>query len=230
MSAAAVPTPSSSSVARRAPRLTERARALLTEMNLHFAGVAALGVLVLYLAIRLFVLWQGLQSNDADALAGERAQLTAAEIAARPTRGLGAKVTSSTAEADAFYAARLPYAYSQVAAELGVLTRRAGVRLTRVQYAETPALAGKDTLTEVRMDASVSGEYRAIMQFINALERDRMFFVISGINLTGAQGGQVNLRVRLTTFLRLPTGDEGMRELPLAASPAASADTGGQQP
>ena len=157
MSATAVPTPSSSSVARRAPRLTDRARALLTVLNLHFAGVAALGVLVLYLAIHLFVVWQSLQSNNADALSNERAQLSAAQIAARPLRGLDKKVVGSTTEADRFYADRLPYAYSQVAAELGAVTHRAGVRLARVQYAQTPALSGKDELTEVRMDASVSG-------------------------------------------------------------------------
>ena len=208
MSAAAVPTPNSSSVARRAPRLTERARALLTAMNLHFAGVAALCVLVLWLAIRLFVLWQGIQSNNAEALAGERARLTAAEIAARPLRGLDVKVAKSTQDADAFSNTRLPYAYSQVLTELGVLTRRTGIRLTRVQYSQIPALSGAYALTEVRMDASVSGDYRPVLQFVNALERDRLFFLIGGINLTGQQTGQVNLRLRLTTFLRQPNPDE----------------------
>ena len=224
MSAAAVPTPNSSSVARRAPRLTERARALLTALNLHFAGVAALAVLVLYLAIHLFVVYQSLEANNADALANEHAQLAAAQIAARPLRGLDKKVVTSTAAADHFYAERLPYAYSQVAAELGVLTHRSGVRLARVQYAQTPALSGKDELTEVRMDASVSGEYRSAMQFVNALERDRMFFLIGGINLTGQQTGQVNLRLRLTTFLRAPNVEESKREfaLPPGADTKAS--------
>ena len=40
---------------RHVPRLTERARALLTELNLHYAGVALLLVLVLYLALHLCV-------------------------------------------------------------------------------------------------------------------------------------------------------------------------------
>jgi len=234
MSAAAVPTPNSSSVARRAPRLTERARALLTALNLHFAGVAALGAVVLYLAIHLFVVYQGLQANNADALATERVQLAAAQIAARPLRGLDKKVELSTEQADDFYAHRLPYAYSQVAAELGVLTHRTGVRLARVQYAQTPALSGKDELTEVRMDASVSGDYRSVMQFVNALERDRMFFLISGINLSGQQTGQVNLRIRLTTFLRTANVEESKREfaLPAGADAKASAklgDAGGAQ-
>ena len=58
------------------------------------------------------------------------------------------------------------------------------------------------------MDASLTGEYRALVQFINALERDRSFFVIDGISLSGQQSGTVNLRLRLTTYLRGPIPDE----------------------
>ena len=57
-------------------------------------------------------------------------------------------------------------------------------------------------MTEVKMDASVSGDYRPVVQFINALERDKNFFAINGISLSGQQSGTVNLRLRLTTYLR----------------------------
>jgi hypothetical protein len=227
MSSVVVPTPNSSSLERRAPRLTERARALLTALNLHFAGVAALAVLALWLAVRLFVLWQGLAANNSEALSNERVQLTAAKIAARPLEGLDAKVVVSTQQADLFYGQRLPYAYSQVLTELGVLTKKSGVHLSRVQYTQAPALTGRYELNEVRMDASVSGDYRSVVGFVNLLERDRMFFVISAINLTGQQTGQVNLRIRITTFLRTMTPDEINKEL--AAAEAANKQAGGAQ-
>ena len=99
-----VPPPNSSSVTRNVPRLTERARALLTELNLHFAGVAALGVLVLYLLVHLVIVWQGLNANDDNALATQHSRLVVAEIAAKPLRGLDAKLADSTRQADAFYA------------------------------------------------------------------------------------------------------------------------------
>ncbi|MDE1162787.1 MAG: GspMb/PilO family protein [Acidobacteriaceae bacterium] len=211
----ALPPPNSSSVMSRIPRLTAQARAMLTELNLHFAGIAALAVVVLYLLVHFFVVWGSLKSHDAEALAGEKAQYRAAEIAAQPLRGLDSKVVKSTADADSFYADRLPYAYSQVASELGVLSKKAGVRLTRVQYGQQPALTGKnDALTEVKMDASISGDYRPVVQFLNSLERDHMFFVIGGINITGQQTGQVNLRIRLTTYLRQPNVEESTKELP----------------
>ncbi len=229
-SALVVPPPNSSSLTerqRRIPRLTARARALLTAMNLHFAGVAALIVLDLYLIIHLAFVWQGLSGANADAIDRQRVQMTAAELAAKPLRGLDQKLVVSTADADAFYQKRLPYATSQVVAETGDLAHRAGVHWTRAQYTYLPVLSGTNALTEVHMDASVSGDYRPIVQFINSVERDKLFFVINGINLTGQQTGQVSLRIRLTTYLRAPNARELSAEMP--ASDADARPTGGIQ-
>jgi type IV pilus assembly protein PilO len=224
--AAIVPPPNSSSNSsgeRRVPRLTARARALITVMNLHFAGVAVLVLLDLYLLVHLIFLWQGLNANNADALDQQRVQLIAAQLAAKPLRGLDKKLVTSTTDADAFYQKRLPYADSQVAAEIGALTHREGVHWTNAQYAYNPVLTEKDALIQVSMDASVSGDYRPVVQFINAVERDKVFFVINGINLTGQQSGQVNLRIRLTTYLRPPNPDELTSEMPsLDANDAAT--------
>src|ERR1700761_1311650 len=110
---ATVPPPSSSSLLSRVPRLTARARALLTAVNLHYAGVAALLVIVLYIAAHLLFLSQSLKEHNADALSQQRVLLTAARLQAQPLRGLDAKLAASTEDADAFYDDRLPYAYSQ---------------------------------------------------------------------------------------------------------------------
>jgi type IV pilus assembly protein PilO len=225
--AVAVPPPNSSSLVRRLPRLTAQARALLTAVNLHFAGVAALLVLAGYFAVRLFLVWQALGASNADALASQRASLRAAQIAAAPLRGMDQKLATSTHEADTFYAARLPYADSQIAAELHALTRRSNVRLSRIQLIHAPGLAGPDALTEVKMDASISGDYRPTVELINALERDKMFFVINGISLTGQQTGQVNLRLRMTTYLRLPSVAESTTLIPVTEPAADDSKAGG---
>lgn len=222
-SVAMIPPPNSSSLMRRVPRLTAQARQLLTAVNLHFAGVAALVVLDLYLCLHLLFAWQALTASGPEAMAQQRALLRGAQTVGRPLVGIDAKLTTSTVQANAFYAHRLPYAYSQVLSELGTLTKRNNVRLGRVQYTYLPVLAGSYALTEVRMDASVSGDYRPVIGMINSLERDRMFFVITGVNLTGQQTGQVNLRLRLTTYLRAAGPDEQPGELLPAASDAAAA-------
>ena len=205
---ATVPPPSSSSLLRNRPRLTARARTLLTAVNLHYAGVAALLVIVLYMAVHLLLVSQSLKEHNADALNQQRNLLTTARLQAQPLRGLDAKIAASTQDADLFYADRLPYAYSQVLSELGHLTQKSNGRLANVQYAQAPVLSGANALTELRMDASVSGDYRPIVEFINSVERDKMFFVINGINLSGQQTGMVNLRIRLTTYLRTPNENE----------------------
>ena len=217
---ATVPPPSDASLLRRVPRLTARARALLTAVNLHYAGVAALLVIVLYMALHLFLLSQSLKSHNAEALNQQRNLLTTARLQAQPLRGLDTKIFASTEAADAFYAERLPYAYSQVLSELGRLTQKSNVRLANVQYAQQPVLTGANALTELRMDASVSGDYRPIVEFINSLERDRMFFVISSINLSGQQTGMVNLRIRLTTYLRAPNEKEASAQSVPETAPA----------
>jgi type IV pilus assembly protein PilO len=222
-----VPPPNSSSLERRVPRLTARARAMMTAINLHFAGIALLVLLDLYLIVHLIFVWQGLNSNNASALDDQRVQLTAAQLAAKPLRGLDTKLVTSTEDADAFYQQRLPSADSQVLAEIGILTRRTGVRWTHAQYAYAPVLSGRDELTEESIDASVSGDYRPIVQFINAVERDKVFFVITGINLTGQQTGQVNLRIRMTTYLRPLNPDELTAEMPSTAANGTS-DVGGR--
>jgi len=81
-----------------------------------------------------------------------------------------------------------------------------------VQYADpVPVLAGTaGAVTEIRMDASLSGDYRPLVLFINGLERDKMFFMIQSLTLTGQQSGTVGLRLRLTTYLRSPLGSESL--------------------
>jgi hypothetical protein len=87
-----------------------------------------------------------------------------------------------------------------------------GVRLSRVQY--TQGKPGGD-LTEITLDAGISGAYPQIMRFVNSMERDQNYFVIRSMQLTGQQGGQVNLRILASTWL-LPA-DAHASGLPLTS-------------
>jgi hypothetical protein len=181
----------------------EQARTLLSPFNLHWACVGLLALVNLYLLAQMAFLWQSASNHNADAMAQQSIALKTAEIAAQPLRGLDAKLARATEEADKFSRQRLPASDSEVAAELGALTGKQGVRLTRAQYFHASVLAGSaGELTEVRIDASLSGDYRPLVEFINSLERDKMFFVILGETLTGQQSGTVNLRLSLTTYER----------------------------
>jgi type IV pilus assembly protein PilO len=98
------------------------------------------------------------------------------------------------------------------------------VKLTRVQYAYDPVMTGTaGELMEARMDASLSGDYRPLVLFINSIERDKMFFLITDVTLQGQQSGVVGLRIRLTTFLRSPVGTEGTEKTGATGDEAAGA-------
>lgn len=189
---------------------SERTRSLLSLVNLHYAGVGVLALLNLYLLAHMAYAWQAASRRGADELAQQTVAMRTAELQAKPLQGIDGKLVAASAEADQFYARRLPFAYSQVAGELGALAKRQGARLTRVQYSQAAQMDGQaGALTEVRMDASLSGDYRPLVLFVNSLERDRMFFTIRAVALTGQQSGTVGLRLGLTTYLRPPVGVEG---------------------
>jgi hypothetical protein len=207
----------------------ERARRLGTLRNLHIAGVVVLGLVNLYLLVHMAFAWRAATSDDAAAVASQTIAMKTAEIGRRPLEGLDEKLAQATKDADRFYKQRLPFANSEVAGELGALAKKQGVKLIRVQYAYSPVLPGAaGELTEARMDASLSGDYRPLVLFVNALERDKMFFVITGVTLTGQQSGTVGLRVRLTSYLRSPVGTENAETGSSEKNAAgADGDTGG---
>jgi hypothetical protein len=57
----------------------------------------------------------------------------------------------------------------------------------------------------VRIDATLSGGYVQEVKFINALERQKPFFIVDGILLGETQGGDVRLGVTLETFVKTGT-------------------------
>jgi type IV pilus assembly protein PilO len=171
---------------------------LISLLNLHFAGVALLLILNLVLAVRLFLAWSTLRTASDEQLQQQQVAYRALQLEMTPLRGLPQKVSLSRTQGDEFYKVRLPGAYSTISAAIHDLESKNNVRLTNLAYTPTPAIAG---LAEVRMDASLSGEYAPMMHFINGLERSKIFFLIKGVTLTGQQGGLVNLRLKVNTYL-----------------------------
>jgi type IV pilus assembly protein PilO len=208
--------------------VTERTRGVLRPLNLHWAGIGLLGLVNLYLLVHMGLAWRQASSQDAEALARQQIELKTAQIAAIPLQGLDVKLKNASSQADAFSLERLPLNYSEVATELGVLVKKDNVHLTRVQYAQNAVdgdAAGQ--LTQVTMDAGLSGDYRSLVTFINGLERDKVFFLITGISLTGQQTGQVNLRIRIVTYLRglgSPEEMAAVQMVPAAAAPAPASE------
>jgi type IV pilus assembly protein PilO len=193
-----------------------------TPLNLHWLVIGLLTLLNLYLLAHIVLLWHRSSSFNDAAFEQQRTELRIATVAAQPLHGLDGKLALAASEADRFYSERLPQTYSAVASELGMLTAKTGVKLTGAQY--TPVIVlpnATGQLTELDIDSRLSGDYRPLMLFLNSLERDKMFFVIRAVTFNGQQSGTVNLRLRLTTYLR-----GGAPAAPVtSAAPDASAAT-----
>jgi type IV pilus assembly protein PilO len=169
--------------------------------------------------VRLGMDWSATHGSTTDALADDQVQLKALELQTAPLRGLDKRVVESREQMRRFYAKRIPANYSSIATRIGDLEVKSGVRLSRVLYTQG---APSGDLTEISMDAGISGDYPQIMRFVNGLERDQTFFVIRAMALTGQQGGMVNLRLRVSTWMR--AGDAANSGLPQAQSAPAGSD------
>ena len=187
---------------------------LASPLTWHFAGFAVLLAVVIAMAVRLGLDWAATNGRSTDALAGKQIELKAKDLETAPLRGLDKRVEESRTQIKTFYDKRIPPNYSSIAARVGELQVKSGVRLSRVSY--TQAAPGSD-LTEITMDAGISGAYPEIMRFVNSLERDQTFFVIRAMALAGQQGGLVNLRLRVSTWLR--PADAAASGLPPTPSP-----------
>ena len=204
---------------------------LASPLTWHYAGFTVMLVLVIGLGVRLGLDWAATNDRSSDALVGKQVELKALDLQTTPLRGLDQRVEESRSQIQDFYSRRIPPNYSSIASRIGDLQVKSGVRLSRVQYTQGPA---GSYLTEISMDASISGAYPEIMRFVNSLERDQTFFVIRAMALTGQQGGMVSLRLRVSTWLRPadaaasglpPTPEAGDTSMP-QAGPASGGKEG----
>jgi type IV pilus assembly protein PilO len=197
---------------------------LTSPLTWHYVGFAVLLLVTSGLAIRLGMDWAITDSHASQIQSDKQVQLKALQIQTAPLHGLDKRLDKTRDEMRAFYDKRIPPNYSSIDSRIGELQVQSGVRLTRIQY--TQGAPGAD-LTEISMDTGISGEYPQIMKFINSLERDQTFFLIRAMALTGEQGGLVNLRLRLSTWLRpADAAASGLpftpKEDPVLGSPANS--------
>ncbi len=72
--------------------------------------------------------------------------------------------------------------------------------MSGVKYSHKDAAI--DDLQRVEVEAELSGDYLQLARFINALERNRLFFIVDDLQLGGEQGGIVRLQIKLETYLR----------------------------
>lgn len=139
---------------------------------------------------RLTQLWTELQHKTRETL---------------PLQGIDKKVQQADVEIQQFYRDRLPQRFANIPDVLGKVASENGVTMTGAQYkTEETDIPG---LRRVTVNATFSGDYSRTARFINALERNKTFFIIDGIALggqtaSGQNPGSVQLQMVLETYVK----------------------------
>lgn len=127
------------------------------------------------------------------------AELQAKTRQVEPLKNLDKKVDIAHQQIVEFYKKRFPSQDSQIATQLGKLASENGVTIEQARYQVKDASI--DRLEPVEMEAQLSGNYVSIAKFINALERNEIFFIIDSITLGGEQKGPIRLQMKFETYL-----------------------------
>ena len=118
-----------------------------------------------------------------------------------PLKNLDRKVITANGQIVNFYKKRFPATESQILTQLGKLAAADGVTIEQAKYkVQDPETESR--IEPVEVDAELLGNYVALAKFINALERDDMFFIINSITLAGEQKGPIRLQMKVETYLK----------------------------
>jgi len=129
----------------------------------------------------------------------EQEKLKTRQVA--PLKDIDARLAETRENIKKFYADKIPAHWSQISNELSKLAQANGVTLGGVQY--TPEDTGLPNVRQVGIQTGVAGDYVKIAQFINAVERDKLLFVIKSVSVRAeSQGGGVALTISFETFLQ----------------------------
>lgn len=127
-----------------------------------------------------------------------RMHAKAAEVA--PYYGMDEKLVDAKKQIDVFFDDRFVSNGSDIISELGKVATANRVRISQGKYdVDDTDIAG---VRRVRIEALLDGDYVETVKFINALERDKMFFIIDAVTLGEQQAGKVRLNMRLETYLK----------------------------
>jgi len=129
-----------------------------------------------------------------------QAELTTKKRQVAPLKDLPHKVVIANQQITDFYRKRFPAKNSDIPTEIGKLTAANNVRIEQGRL--KPHDESVSGLQPIELEYDLAGNYVALAKFINAVERDEMFFIIDSVTLGGDPQGPVKLDVKMETYLK----------------------------
>jgi type IV pilus assembly protein PilO len=95
--------------------------------------------------------------------------------------------------------------YSAVRSELGATARKSGIQLEDLSFKQTE-IANRG-MTEVTIDATVNGDYKSVIGFLNGLQRSANLYAVDALTLASENANQASANVikvalHLRTYFR----------------------------
>jgi Tfp pilus assembly protein PilO len=93
--------------------------------------------------------------------------------------------------------------YSDLLAALDGMARKSGLQLEGLSFHQQE-IAGRG-LTEIEVNATVTGDYPSVVRFVNGLQRAGAFFVLNDLTLASSTQnplGAISVSVHLRTYFR----------------------------
>jgi type IV pilus assembly protein PilO len=170
-----------------------------TRKNIKTALAVLLGVDVVAMAV-LFSPLVGSTASRRQELDDLQSELRMKTQQVEPLKNLDKKVLTANKQIADFYKKRFAGQDSQIPTQFGKLAAANAVTIEQAKYKVSEDERGR--LHPVELEANLSGTYVSLAKFINALERDDMFFIISSITLGGEPKGPIKLQMKLETYLK----------------------------
>jgi type IV pilus assembly protein PilO len=173
-------------------------RLILTLLVLLIAADLALGVYSWSLA-------SALSAQDELTLMTRNRELLKKDIQrANEIRG---HIPAIQKDCDAFEQSLFPEStgYSTVTAELSSLATKSGLRLESRNF-NPKRVKGRENLTELTIDAQVTGDYRGVVRFLNELQRSANYYAVEGLSARSAAQAQgpkaLQVSMHIKTYFR----------------------------
>jgi Tfp pilus assembly protein PilO len=158
---------------------------------------------VICIGFLVYLLWPGSSvSAQKEQAASLEQQYKALSHEVEPLNGIEAKLLQTRIDIKDLYKEAVPSRASEISLRLEKISQSVDIQNQGVRY--STKTSDKDDLPglqRLEIETSVSGEYPKLAHFINAIEQDKLLFVIDQVALS-SQSGLVTLQIKLHTYLK----------------------------
>ena len=152
--------------------------------------LAGLAILIAADAILALDAMQSAKKFSRNELAGEKTQIKLLKADIKRALAIQQSIPQTKADCERFENSLYPGSagYSAVTDELTEVAKQAGLQTVSVAF-HPKELPGRN-MVELGLDATVNGDYKGVVRFLNGLQRSKNVYIIDGLTLASEPTAQ----------------------------------------